>query len=209
MPSKKTKGTQKEKRFHLEFTLSSAFFWGLGLFLLLGWIFVLGILVGRGFLPGEVKALKEMKAQIAKLQEIVNRKDSSELEKIRRLNRDTKFAFYSELSTKKEETAKKRRPGKGRKQPVVNSERHPPGSDTGELFSVQVASLESELEAIKMVNSLVERKYPAYYYRVRLDHKTYYRVRCGKFRTREEASAFQKLLTQKENIRGFVAPVEK
>jgi len=67
MSTKQTKTPKTGKRYHLEFSVTSAFFWSLGLFFLLGWIFVLGILVGRGFLPGEVRTLTEMKLQIARL----------------------------------------------------------------------------------------------------------------------------------------------
>ena len=84
MPTKQTKTKKTGKHYHLEFSVTSAFFWSLGLFFLLGWIFVLGILVGRGFLPGEVKTLTEMKLQIAKLQDMVSKRDSSDLDKIRK-----------------------------------------------------------------------------------------------------------------------------
>jgi len=47
---KKSNTRKKSKSYQIELSISSIFFWSFGLFLFLGWIFALGIFVGRGFL---------------------------------------------------------------------------------------------------------------------------------------------------------------
>jgi len=64
-----------------------------GAFVLLAWIFTLGVLAGRGLLPGGVNTLAELKIQIGKLQQMISKKDRSELERIRELQKNPKFAF--------------------------------------------------------------------------------------------------------------------
>jgi hypothetical protein len=73
---------KKGKRYQLELSLTSVFFWSLGLLFILGWIFVLGILVGRGFMPEGVKHLTELTSQITRLQDMVSNKKHSDLEVI-------------------------------------------------------------------------------------------------------------------------------
>ena len=233
MPSKKTKISKKNKRYHLEFSVTSAFFWSLGLFFLLGWIFVLGILVGRGSFPGGVKTLHEMKTQIARLQDMISRKDTSDLDPIGKLAKDPKFRFYDELGAKKEQVAKKSTQGikensdkadldrrikaleetvakriqQGIKKTGVRTmpDKKVEPSQSGRIYTVQLASLGSEIEATKMVNRLNDRGYPAYFCKAHINGKIYYRVRCGAFRTKEESQKFKGLLAQKEGLTGFIA----
>jgi septal ring-binding cell division protein DamX len=237
MSSKQTKTPKTGKRYHLEFSVTSAFFWSLGLFFLLGWIFVLGILVGRGFLPGEVKTLTEMKLQIARLQDMVSKRDSSDLDTIRKLSKDPKFRFYNELSAKKEDVAKKGRQGQKtrydqsdldkrikaleelvakKSQPDVQkaeaetkTSKKVEQSERRGMYTVQLASLGSEIEAVKIVNRLKNSGYPAYFYEASINGKSYYRVRCGTFRTESEAKNFKNLLAQKEGMTGFVSKAEE
>jgi cell division protein FtsN len=237
MSSNQTKNRETGKRYNLEFSVTSAFFWSLGLFFLLGWIFVLGILVGRGFLPGEVKTLTEMKLQISKLQDMVSKRDSSDLDKIRKLSKDPKFRFYDELSAKKEDAAKKDLQGRkesydkpdldkrikaleelvaNRSQPGIKkteiktkTDKKVDQSERRGMYTVQLASLGSEIEAVKIVDRLKNRGYPAYFYEADVNAKTYYRVRCGTFRTESEAENFKNLLAQKEGMTGFISKAEE
>ena len=64
--------------------------------------------MGRGFLPERVKNLAEIKAQIAKLQDMVSGKTASDLEEIRKLGKSPEFAFYDTL-----EAPEERGPGQG------------------------------------------------------------------------------------------------
>jgi len=236
MSPKRTKTQKTGKRYHLELSVTSAFFWSLGLFFLLGWIFVLGILVGRGFFPGGVKTLTEMKVQIAKLQDMVSKRDSSDLDKIRKLSKDPKFRFYDELSAKKEDVAKKGLKGqkKGYDQADLDkrikaleelvAKRSQLGnqksrmrakadkivdpSEIRGMYTVQLASLGSEIESVKIVNQLKDRGYSAYFYKATINGKIYYRVRCGTFRTESEAKNFKNLLAKQEGMTGFTTKAE-
>ncbi len=213
---------KKGKRYQLELSLTSLFFWSLGLFFILGWIFVLGILVGRGFLPEGVKHLTELTSQITRLQDMVSNKKHSDLEVIKNRDKAPKFAFYDELSKKKEETAKTNKPptkqiekkeAASKTQPVEKIAVAPPVQENpvknGPKHTVQIASLESEIQAIRMVNKMVGRGYPAFYLKAHVKGKTYFRVRCGKFESRKEAGEFLTLLARRENIKGFVTRVDK
>ena len=233
MSSKQTKARETGKRYNLEFSVTSAFFWSLGLFFLLGWIFVLGILVGRGFLPGEVKTRTEMKRQIAKLQDMVSKRNSSDLDKIRKLSKDPKFRFYDELSAKKEDVAKKglqvqkknydqsdldkrikaleklvanrSQPGIQKTEIKTKTDKKVDQSERRGMFTVQLASLGSEIEAVKIVNRLKNKGYPAYFYEASINGKSYYRVRCGTFHTESEAKNFKNILARKEGMTGFIS----
>ena len=213
MAPKNAKTRPKERKYRLEFSLPSIFFWSLGLFVLLAWIFVLGILVGRGFLPEGVSTLRELKGQIAKLQEMVKRKDTSVLDQIKKGEEDPKYDFYKELSAKKEEAAKRgHTPVKKPVTPVRSKEKDDRQDKTPKsvgVYALQIASLESETKAAEMVNRLKDRGYPAYTYKAIVKGKPYYRVRCGVFRNKQEAIDFKNLLSKREHIDGFVARVEE
>ena len=239
MPAKKK---NKTKKYHVEFSFTSLLCWILGLFFLLAWIFVLGILVGRGFLPESVKTLSELKAPIAKLQNMVGKK-KTDLEEIKDLDENPKFAFYDELASKKEKTIKRhfsqdKKKNSGFKPDKDTSEKKFYVSDTEEKqwngkpdnllekkplskqneasvpplseenFTLQLASLERKSQAEKYTNSLLDRGYPAYFYEADIKGKTYYRVRCGRFKTRKEALAFATQLAEEENIKGYVTGIK-
>ena len=67
---------------------------------------MLGILVGRGFLPGTVTALSQLKAQIETLQAMVSRNKSHDLSSPKKPEPDPQLAFYEKLSSKKDEAKK-------------------------------------------------------------------------------------------------------
>ena len=229
MPKRKTEKKNKDGRYHVEFSLLSLFCWSLGLFFLLVWIFVLGILVGRGFLPEGMKTLSELKAPIAKLQEMVTNKESDDLAHLKKMNKKPKFEFYDELSAKKEEVLKKGRTETKKQRPkatpppdsspilretassgkVNNRPDAPPLQETGDEYTLQLASLETEIQAIKMTEQLTGEGYPAYYYMVEINGKRYFRVRCGRFKDKKEALDFKTLLAEKKDIKGFITRADK
>ena len=232
MPKKKTEKRKKEGKYSVEFSLLSLFFWGLGSFFLLVWIFVLGILVGRGFLPEGVKTLSELKTPIAKLQEMVTHKESDDdLAHLKKMNKEPKFEFYDELSAKKEKALKKGQVETKKKSPAITpspdtsifqeeklssrnvnikdgSNVSSPQERDGE-YTLQLASLESELQALKMTERLKEEGYPAYYYVVEIKGKRYFRVRCGRFKEKNEAIDLKNILVEKKDINGFVTRADE
>ncbi len=211
----KTEEKKKTKKFHLELSRTALFFWCFGFLIFLGWIFTLGVLAGRGLLPSGAKTLAELKSQIVKLQEMVGRKDGSELDEIKALNKTPEFAFYSELSAKK--IAETPEPQKAKPKKIAREETPKPKADkpkepdtaSGTFYVVQVASLDEGKQAAKMVDRLVKKGYPAYYYKIIIKGRSYYRVRCGTFNTRAEAMDIQNRLTEKERLKGFIQEVKR
>ena len=237
MPPKKSKAKKKGKRYRVDLSRTSLFFWCLGTLFLLAWIFVLGILVGRGFFPQGVETLSKLRIPIGRLQGVVGSRKASDLDSIKGLDKNPEFEFYDQLSVKKGELAKNNKSGAkkaGRqtelakrfetdkssarkveapKKDQSNSNKgggqtKPAGEinsmDTGGAYTVQVASLDSESKAVKMADQLKSGGYPAYVHKVNVKGKTYYRVKCGRFKDKKEAGDFKSLLYQKEKIKGFV-----
>ncbi len=210
----------------------SIFLWSFCLFFLLSWIFVLGILVGRGFLPDAVTVLSDLKSQIGKLQAMVNHDRSYDIGSKKEPDPDPKLAFYEKLSSKKGEAKEKWVPEKKfedpkKETPPVKVEAYQPAlpeikeKESTEIlnkqltsvidttqYTVQLASLEDGSKAEKMVNQLIERGYPAYFYEAKLDGKTYYRIRCGRFMSREEAGNYAGKVAREFGIKGFVSRLE-
>ena len=58
-----------------------------------------------------------------------------------------------------------------------------------------------------MINDLVARGYPAFYYKIKVDGMTYYRVRCGVFDNRGEATEYAKKLQDNAGMKGFVSRI--
>jgi hypothetical protein len=196
------------KRYQIELSRTSIFLWSTGLFVLLAWIFALGVFAGRGLLPGGVKTLTELKAQIAKLQQMISKKNRSELAEIRELQKEPKFAFFDELSGKKGETGKPSGTPAGKTaRPTLKDETAKPSSSSVK-YVVQIASLETEAKAKDMVSRLTQKGYPAYFYKVFVKGREYFRVRCGIFKTEAEAVKTTKSLAEKEKLTGFVQKIE-
>jgi cell division septation protein DedD len=237
MPRGKSKDKKKKRNYRVEFSRASLFFWGLGSLLFLGWIFVLGILVGRGFLPEGVKALTKLRIPITKIQDVVSSRRESKIERISGMDKDPEFKFYDELSSKKAEVTKKRQHNhkKPPKKSTAASNPETPATDIiakrvesigqsivdqsgvetrqsagaltardGWTYTVQVASVESRIQAVKMVDRLKSQGYPAYFYEAAIKGRTYYRVRCGRFGNKNEAEALNRLLAEQKEIRGYV-----
>jgi cell division protein FtsN len=206
MKEKKEKAEKEKKLFRLELSRTALFFWSLAFIVLLGWIFTLGVLAGRGLLPSGSETLAELKNQIVKLQEMVGQKES-ELDEIRDVQKDANFAFYDELSSKRKEPAQEKPQEKNAAADNVKTP-SPSSSDSG-LYVVQVASLDQEKQAFNMVNRLVNKGYPAYHYKIFIKGRNYFRVRCGTFKTRNEALNTQRKLAENEKLKGFVQKVNR
>jgi hypothetical protein len=200
--SQKNKG----KRFHIEFSGTSAFFGTLICLFFLAWIFFLGILAGGGYFADGLDAVmdrilhqeKRKAGDVAKVQSHSN--------PTKKLDNEPSFEFYKKLSERGEEKkdlpyAKVRANEPGREGPARSTE-------SARGYTVQVAALGSESQALKMVNQLVRKGHEAFFYKTIIQGKAYFRVMCGKFKSRKEADALQKLLARRENMtKSFVTRV--
>jgi cell division septation protein DedD len=226
-------------KYHLEMSSLSLFFWGFCLCFLLAWVFVLGVLVGRGFLPSAVTTISDLKAQISGLQGIVPHGKTSPPD-TQKIEKDPKLAFYEKLSSKKEEVKKKgpneekaakhensakatagpkeEKPAKpensvrGTAEPKMQTAQptaKPVEKSLGDAgttqYTVQLASLEDKGKAEGMVSRLKTSGFDAYFYEVKIKGKTFYRIRSGKFKTKEEAGIHARKVADRAGINGIVS----
>lgn len=221
MAKKRSRPKKRSKKYQIELTPLSISLWGGCLFFVLAWIFVLGILVGRGFLPGAVTALSDLKDRLGIFQPKVSReKPQEDLDPTKKSNSEPKLDFFDNLSSKKVEPPKEAAPPRNAKKRVkttTNAKRtnslkqiSPTSEPTAPVgkYTVQLASLEDKSKAEKFISDLVQRGYPAYFYEAKVKGKTYYRVRCGKFPSRKTAEEYATKLRKEAGMKGFVSRVE-
>lgn len=219
-----SKNKGQTKRYHIELTAISALFWSIFLFFLLVWIFVLGILVGSGFLPGSFKTIAELKGQVKSLQETISHKEALDINAPKKTENEPDLAFYDTLANKKAETKNNWKTQakadtstieKEKSSPVNKPDQKPlkdiliqPSEKKENLYTVQIASIEDKEKAGKLVTDLIGQGYDAYSYEVDINGKSYYRIRCGRFSTRQEASDYAQRLEKEAGRKGFVSRVE-
>lgn len=231
MAKKKSASEKSKKGFIIEITPFSSLLWVAGFLFFLAWVFILGFFVGRGFLPESVTALSDMKTRIKRIQSMING-DKPVQEADREKKEDPKLAFYERLSSKKNEVKRQwQEPKKGettdkhvpklkenislRDQTETGSglhksiaEKEVGASEPDFFFTIQLASLKDANSAEALVDRLKRKGYSVYYYEVEIKDRVYYRVRCGRYPTREEAENYARGLAQKEGIKGFVTTLD-
>ena len=196
MVNKKSSPKKKKKRYTFQLTLSSLLLLSICLVFVLVWVFSLGIMVGRGFLPSAIEAFSSIN------EEVTNDEEDKEIDHTIPI-REEELTFYNRLISKKEETKKGARLSRvlkdqGKKAKVAQLKEEIRG------YSVQVAALKDKGKAEKMVERLVRLGYPAYYYQTFINDVIYYRIRCGPFQKIEEANKSAKRLTDKEGFKPFI-----
>ena len=225
------RATKGKKRLTLELGLGSMIIGSFGLFFLLCWIFVLGVLVGRGFIPETYSVVSALKNKVHRWQGAEGPEESNPpLPSSEESSGDPKLAFYDSLSSKKDE-AKRKGGGRGQTRTISKAKpktasktitKTPAASQKGVAenvkkkenvnqggrYTIQVASLADRKKAEQLSNDLDKRGHAAYYYAVKVSGQTFYRVRCGRFSSKEEAVRYAHNLAQKERIKGFVLTVE-
>lgn len=251
--SKKTNPSKKTK-FQIELSSMSLVFWVVCIVFFMGWIFVLGVLVGRGFLPGANTAIADLKAQVTKLQEMVARNKKADQKPQVKEDIDPKLGFYDKLESKKEEKRKPfpelppepaksekavrptdtdttladvkadiaKKESSTKKQDMARNagsekklkEAAPEPVKAAEKVSgpfryvIQVAALDEKTKADDMVRKLSEGGVEAYLQETVVKGKTFYRVRCGRFLTKEEASSYALKLPKEAGTGWRVVNVE-
>ncbi len=244
--------SSKKKKYQIELSSMSLVFWVVCIVFFMGWIFVLGVLIGRGFLPGANTAIADLKAQVTKLQEIVARTKRADQKPQAKEDIDSKLGFYDKLESKKEdkrklfpepppeppksekavkptdtalanvkadiakkeslskkqEAAKTAGPEKKVKETFPEPVK-PAEKATGPLrYVIQIAALDERGRAEDMVSKLSERGVDAYLQETEVKGRTYYRVRCGKFVTKEEANNYALKLPKEAGTSWRVVKVE-
>lgn len=204
MGDKKPMMKRPGRRYHLELSLTAILLWSIGLLFLLGWIFTLGVLAGRGLLPGGGETLSELKTQIARIQDMLNKEKPSELEEIKKLTKNPDFEFYEILSIQEPPPLEGAGgPSEAMKPKTEDADESKPAPAKGS-YVVQVASLDNERDGTRLAKQLTRKGYSAYCYKVYVKGKPYYRVRCGTYPTKKEALAIKKRLLEGEGLKGFL-----
>ena len=189
--------------------------WYVTLFVVSCWMFVIGVLVGRGTMPIRFK-INPIKIELSRLKEADREK---ELEKIKAAadaaNAPADLGFYEELKKKTpppepKKTAESKvgskklpapvkkeakKPGRTRviKKKVTKSPDikqavpQPPAGDR--QYTIQAASIKELAEAEKMVAQLKDKGYPAYKtIGIVPDTGIWFRVRIGRYGSKAESA---------------------
>ena len=216
----KKKQSKKSQKIKIELTPFSIFLWSLFLLFLLAWVFVLGILAGRGLLPGT------MPNPLKKLKQTVNQKEEYEYKEPKK---DPAFVFYDNLESKKNEVKRRSIPPREKESsqkitlsrdeeaPVsekpksgeISEDKPLPATQLQDFFSVQIASVSDSGRAETLVKELVDQDYDAYYYSATVNGKKTYRIMCGRFSRRSEAVMCLNKLKRDTGYKGFIVKVDK
>ena len=199
MVNKKATPEKEEKRYAFQFSFRSLFLLSVSFLFILSWVFLLGILVGRGLLPNPIENLfftkkKTVTNEVEKKNEVPSPIKIDEL------------SFYHQLIDKKEKAKKNAAHTPLLKDQGKKTEKTKKGQTKNDIhrFHVQVAALNDEAKTKKEVERLTSLGYHAYYYRVLINGKVYYRIRCGPFSSIEKAKQYAKKLAKKEGFKPFI-----
>ena len=199
MTNKKSSSKKIKKRYTFRPTLGSLFLFCFGLIFVLAWIFCLGVIVGRNFLPITFDTFSRTKETVVEVKE---EKTTDHVEPIK----EEELTFYNQLVNKKERAKEGvtsqlsvKEPDRKRKQTQVWQ-----GEEDSRHYSVQVIALKDKEKTEQMVERLSSLGYQAYYYQTLINGKTFYRVRCGPFYTIPEAKKYAKRLADREGLKPFV-----
>lgn len=182
--------------------------WIAGIFLLLAWSFVLGVLVGRGSIPEKLKHLTDLKKKLATLEQQYDTgaQKSSKSRAREEAPEGEEFDFFQKLAEKKEEKivlSQQSKPNAAPK-PTNRVSVSPSTGSSGVHYTIQLASFDSREKAAKLVQVLGKKGISAYYVMADTKRGRYYRVRYGDFESREAALSELGVVSVKTGLRGFV-----
>jgi cell division protein FtsN len=229
---KKPKQNKGSKTYRIQFTRLSLILWVVGFLFGLFWIFIFGILVGRGFLPEMLTDVSDIRSQLSAIQDMMSRERSDEMGLSNESDTDLEMGFYKSLSGKKDDeieawapkkrvAIQKRGTPETRTQPQSSSleentaqtritvlPRKTPDSKLPKIaeaqYTVQLASLGEKGKAHEMVEDLEKSGFPAFIQEREVKGRTYYRVDCGVFTRKGEAEDYAEELFKKKGISGLV-----
>jgi cell division protein FtsN len=197
-------------------TRKGVFAWGCLMLFVAAWMFLLGVLVGRGTAPIRFDIDQLQRSLLAKREAAGQQQRERLARETQNGKNQTELDFYEFLKSPKNDdqlsapaAAKESQPAAEAKAPKVIRPKVPakrlrpassqapepsqpaaaPAKDPSPpgRFTIQVASLKEARWAEEMVAKLVKKGYPAYSIRTVVSGKTWYRVRIGGFQERREA----------------------
>jgi cell division protein FtsN len=211
--SPKTSARSK-KKFILQLTGKGLILWLCLIFLVSGWMFVLGVLVGRGTAPVNFDIQSIQNELIALKESMLKQERSSNESDLEKGRTKSTFEFYEALKGKqKEETLKipldkekagnylkTKPPLKKKAARLANALKkdktvQPIKSQKDGNVAIQVASTKDPASAETMVKKLQIKGYPAFSVKADIPEKgTWYRVRVGYFSGKTEAESIRQQL---------------
>jgi len=221
--TEKKQATKSRKKYLLQLT-GKGFFLGLCLlFLISGWMFVLGVLVGRGTAPVnfDIEALQK---ELLALKETMVKQEQRVLESdATKAGSKAAFEFYEALKKKEKDEQiklpeKKALPKAPPPSPLISQKRATkkksaqspkralPDVKTspGGVMAVQVASTKDAASAEFLVKKLVQLGYAGFSTKAEIPNKgTWYRVRVGPYQTKTEAEQMRQELI-KDQFKGII-----
>ena len=221
--TKRKKRSKKSVRFEVSRLALAG--WGLGLFLALLWMFLLGLFVGKGITPANINLAEIKKRMVAEGIWPGSSKPAQQEEPSARTNTKKKIPlkdleFYEKLAKKKK--AQQQGPPKAdtpvqkkastvvTPPPTQNkvqkaSEQQKPSTTR---FTVQLASFKDFASARKFAASFKDMDPQATIRQVDLPGKgRWYRVQVGKLSSRKEAEALADRLGKKHQLQAFVVGI--
>jgi cell division protein FtsN len=200
MANKKSVLEKPKKRYLLQFSLTSLLFSGMGCIFILAWVFALGIMVGRGFLPDRMEGLWGFKGKAA------GDKQGNKTDHAPRI-KEEELTFYNQLTDAKPKPRSEpppQAPREGMPNPAKKMKTAQEVQDKDGNYSVQVASLKDRGRTEQMVERLIKAGYPAYSYKTFIKGEAYYRVRCGPLSSADQAKSLAARLSEKEGFKPFI-----
>ena len=215
------KNKKDKKKPFLQFVPKEPLSWIFLIIFVSAWMFVLGVLVGRGTAPVKFD-IEKLQKELVVLKEAVIRKEL----KLFKIDSDevknkTDFGFYEALK----ETKKDKKNGAGiskeqetkhlsenktvkvkkkvipDKSKIINKDKQKNLTETDKKLTIQVASFKDSKDADEMVARLKKKGYPAYRISSNIPEKgIWHRVRTGSFKDKAEAgSVLDKLKKEKHD----------
>lgn len=196
MALNRKKRASGRKRFSMEMSGGELFGWAGMLVVVCLWFFVLGLLVGRGWVPvpGGGTSLEKELAQARKntLQkkaaEVQGRLDFHEALKTDAPRPPEGPAVLTPATVKPSSSPAPVEKADPPKPPSASGKPVPAETDS-RIFTIQVAAVRDAKAAEKMIETLQEKGFDAYTTQAEVtDGIVWHRIRCGAFESREEAS---------------------
>ena len=211
---KKEKSLPKKKKPSSKPSRKGFTFWFFLLFFTSGWMFFLGVLVGRGTAPVHFD-IEKLQKELAGLKQAAIEKEERRYKISPNATSDANtFGFYERLKGKKSNI--KLYPNKSKKRGTLDKKKtaktlqdrrtsvSSKKTDTGRILTIQVASLKDPKAADKLVTKLKKKGYTAYKTTADISGKgTWHRVRIGYFKNRADAKKILNKL-RKENRKGIL-----
>lgn len=210
----KSGSNREDRRVHLELTRSQLILYALGLTAALAWMFVFGILVGRGLpltTPGDA-SLKGQLAHLLGLDRAPPKPDpnASETWKTREEMLQA-LTYHEDLKGSAEPSPPV--PASPSESPAAGPGSKPGAQDrmnTAGPYVLMVSSLRNKDNADALVSRLQARGYAPRLEAVQMaEAGLWYRVLIGHFSSRREAQQFAADFNRKENMQGLVIQVER